>query len=99
MIIKKKRKYYGTKNTEANIINQTFSYMNCSKKSRKVLEKLLKGDSRKIDVFYIMMKIVKRNLKKYVNRFYLKSIFEMDQSNLNYKLLSKGIKRLEILPI
>lgn len=46
-----------------------------------------------------MMKIVKRHLKKYVNRCYLKSIFEMDRSNLIHKLLSKGIKRLEIMSI
>ena len=73
--------------------------MHCSSKSRRILYKLVKGDQKKIDVFYIMMKIVKRNLKKYVNRAYLKSIFSMDRTNTTYKLLSKGLKRLEILPI
>lgn len=60
---------------------------------------MVNGDKKKIEIFYIMMKIVKRNLKKYVNRTYLKSIFEMERSNPTYKLLSKGLKRLEILPI
>ncbi len=73
--------------------------MNCSSKSGKVLEKLLKGDKEKVVIFYVMMKIVKRNLKKYVNRNYLKSIFEMDRSYPIYKLLSKGIKRLEIMSV
>ena len=46
-----------------------------------------------------MMKIVKKNLKKYVNRCYLKSIFDMDRGNRIFKLLSKGVQRLEILSI
>jgi hypothetical protein len=68
--------------------------MNCSNKSRKILAKIINGDEKKIEVFYIMMKIVKRNMKKYVNRTYLKSIFSMDRTNVLFKLLSKGIKRL-----
>lgn len=61
---------YPKKNTESNIANRIFSFINLDQKSREVVERCL-IDEKKILSFYQMLKDIKKRKKKYINRKYL----------------------------
>ena len=63
---------YKKKNTESNIVNQTFSYLNSQKSRREVLRLL--NNSEKVKEFYHLMEKVKKGSKKYINRKYIKQL-------------------------
>lgn len=60
---------YKKKNTESNIVNQTFSFLT-SDRSKKLVLRILK-DSQKVEEYYRFMTKLKQLNRKYINRNYL----------------------------
>lgn len=67
---------YKKKNTESNIVNQTFSFLN-SDRSKKQINRIL-SSSQKVEEYYKVMAKVKQLNKKYINRNYLKKLLAFD---------------------
>lgn len=85
------------KNTESNLINNVFSYICSEPKSFRVVRRLIQGEKMKI--FYIFANNLKRINGKYLNRKNIKAVCEIVPKQQRFKMLSKSIKRLLILPI
>lgn len=64
---------YKKKNTESNIVNQTFSYLNCDR-SKTVVSVYFRQDQKKVEEYYRLMAKVKQCSKKYINRKYLQRL-------------------------
>lgn len=68
---------YKKKNTESNIVNQTFSFLS-SDRSKSVVSSYFKGEPKKIEEYYRLMTKVKQCSKKYINRKYLKKLLAFE---------------------
>jgi hypothetical protein len=92
---------YVKKNAESNVINQIFSYLSIRSKSQGIVTRILKGNASKINLYYDIMKQIKKQNKKYINRCYLKSLLEMDDEHIAHsiarKLDPKGLFSIEEL--
>lgn len=87
---------YKKKNTEFNIVNQTFSYLN-SQKSKQTVLRILQNDLSKTAEYYKLMTQIKKCNKKYINRRYLKELIEFSEYSKLYKLfLKSNLKSLTI---
>lgn len=69
---------YKKKNTESNIVNQTFSFLN-SDRSKKLIISILK-DPRKVEEYYRIIAKIKQLNKKYINRNYLLRLLAFEPS-------------------
>ena len=78
---------YPKKNAESNLINQIFSYISIPSKSRNTLLALLEGDEGKGQLFYELMRNLKRHNKKYINRNYLKDLLLMEKTHIIHGIL------------
>ena len=70
---------YKKKNTESNIVNQTFSYL-CSDRSKQLASKVLQ-DSNKVEEYYRIVTKIKQLNKKYINRNYLLRLLAFEASS------------------
>ena len=87
---------YKKKNTESNIVNQTFSYLN-SHKSRREAMKLL-NNSKKVEEFYrLMAKVKKGSSKKYINRKFIKQLLACEEGTCFFGMFSKA--KIELLTV
>lgn len=78
---------YPKKNAESNLINQIFSYISIPSKSKNALLRLIEGDEEKAGHFYEIMRTLKRQNKKYINRNYLKGLLMMEKSHIIHGIL------------
>ena len=69
---------YKKKNTESNIVNQTFSFLN-SDRSKKLISRIF-NNSQKVEEYYRIMTKIKQLNKKYINRNYLKRLLAFESS-------------------
>lgn len=86
------------KNTESNIINNIFSYVNSEMKSHKAITKILKTKEKK-KIFYTFMGNLKKLNNKYVNRKNVSALLDLTPNEPQELTLSRSVKRLLILPI
>ena len=70
---------YKKKNTESNIVNQTFSYLS-SDRSKQLVSKVLQ-DSNKVEEYYRIVTKIKQLNKKYINRSYLLRLLAFEASS------------------
>ena len=70
---------YKKKNTESNIVNQTFSYLS-SDRSKQLVSKVLQ-DSNKVEEYYRIVTKIKQLNKKYINRNYLLRLLAFEASS------------------
>lgn len=90
-----KRCYSKNKNTETNISNQIFSFI-CSDKSQSIIKKIFREDLEKVEEFYKIMKKIKKNTKKYLNREEIIDLIRFDSTSRYIKVYKKSHWRLEI---
>ena len=67
-------------------------------KSKKTLDKIFKGNDKKVSFYYEIMKQIKKKNKKYLNRSSIKSLIEMDEEHLAYSFFKK-VENQKILTI
>lgn len=70
---------YKKKNTESNIVNQTFSYLS-SDRSLAMVQACFKGDECLVEEYYRLMGRVRQLNKKYINRRYLRRLIDFSPS-------------------
>lgn len=70
---------YKKKNTESNIVNQTFSYLS-SDRSLTMVQASFKGDEGLVEEYYRLMGRVRQLNKKYINRRYLRRLIDFSPS-------------------
>ncbi len=86
------------KNTESNLANNIISYICNPVKSHKTATRLLKSGER-VKIFYIFMKNLKKLNNKYVSRKNVEALIDLKSNDPHERVLSKSVKRLELLPI
>lgn len=84
---------YKKKNTESNIVNQTFSFLN-SDRSKSVVEQYFKGEPEKVEEYYRLMAKVKQCSKKYINRKYLQRLLSFEAKTEFERAFTKAKLRL-----
>lgn len=89
---------YPKKNTESNIINQVFSFLNCEFKTGEILLSHL-GSPKKVKSFYQIMSYLKKSKKKYVNRKYFERICLLRENEIGYKMLLRVSHKLKVLTV
>lgn len=87
------------KNTESNLINNVFSFICSESKSHMLVSKLVEGHPAKLKIFYIFTNNFKRINGKYLNRKNIRAVCEIAPKLPHFKMLSKSIKRLLVLPM
>lgn len=68
---------YKKKNTESNIVNQSFSFLN-SDRSKGSVSAYFKNDVEKAEEYYKIMNKIKQASKKYINRKYLQRLLAFE---------------------
>lgn len=79
---------YKKKNTESNIVNQTFSYLS-SERSRSSVLLFFHGDLEKTEQFYRLMGRIRQANKKYINRKYLRRLIDFSSGGEFSRVLAK----------
>ena len=54
-----------------------------------MLSRLLSNSEELIALFYLIMRQLKKNNKKYINRNYIKSLLEMEEDHMIHAILAK----------
>jgi hypothetical protein len=68
---------YKKKNTESNVVNQSFSFLS-SDKSKYLVKRYFRDEETKIEEYYRIMAKLKQSNKKYINRIYLKRLLAFE---------------------
>lgn len=55
-----------------------------------MLSRLLNNSEELIILFYLIMRQLKKNNKKYINRNYIKSLLEMEEDHIIHSILAKN---------
>lgn len=83
---------------ESNISNQVFSYITNEHKSMDALLRILKGNAKKVETFYLYISVFARSKKKYLSRKYLGELCVLTESREEINTI-KGHNKENILSV